>query len=70
MKMEPLLAQKWGVKQLYYMPITPMLKRLYLSEEAAEQMRWHKEGKCDSEDLDIMSHPADSEAWGPWTALI
>jgi hypothetical protein len=26
-------------------------------------MRWHKEGKCDSEDPDIISHPADSEAW-------
>jgi hypothetical protein len=26
-------------------------------------MRWHKEGKHDSEDSDIMSHPADGEAW-------
>jgi hypothetical protein len=26
-------------------------------------MRWHKEGKCDSEDPDIISHPTDSEAW-------
>jgi hypothetical protein len=26
-------------------------------------MRWHKEGKCETEDPDIMSHPADSEAW-------
>jgi hypothetical protein len=26
-------------------------------------MRWHKEGKRDSEDPDIMLHPADSEAW-------
>jgi hypothetical protein len=26
-------------------------------------MRWHKEGKHDSEDPDIMSHPDDSEAW-------
>jgi hypothetical protein len=23
----------------------------------------HKEGICDSEDPDIMSHPADAEAW-------
>jgi hypothetical protein len=51
------------LKQLRYMPITPRLKRLYLSEETMKQMRWHKEGKHDSEDLDIMSHPADSEAW-------
>jgi hypothetical protein len=26
-------------------------------------MRWHKEGKRDSEDLDIKSHPTDTEAW-------
>jgi hypothetical protein len=26
-------------------------------------MRWHKEGICDSEDDDIMSHPTDVEAW-------
>jgi hypothetical protein len=51
------------LKQLRCMSITPRLKRLYLSEETMKQMRWHKEGKHDSEDLDIMSHPADSEAW-------
>jgi hypothetical protein len=45
------------------MPVTPRLKRLYLSEETVKQIRWHKEGKYDSEDTDIMSHPADSEAW-------
>jgi hypothetical protein len=43
---------------------------LYLSEETVKQMRWHNEGKRDSENPDIMSHPIDSEAWGPWTALI
>jgi hypothetical protein len=26
-------------------------------------MRWHKDGKYDSEDPDIMPHPADTEAW-------
>jgi hypothetical protein len=45
------------------MPVTPRLKRLYLSEETVKQIRWHKEGKYDSEDTDIMPHPADSEAW-------
>jgi hypothetical protein len=29
----------------------------------AQQMRWHKEGICDSKDVDIMSHPTDAEAW-------
>jgi hypothetical protein len=28
-----------------------------------QQMRWHKEGIRDSEDVDIMSHPVDAEAW-------
>jgi hypothetical protein len=51
------------VKQLRYMPVTPRLKWLYLSEEIAKQMRWHKDGKRDSEDPDIMSHPAGSEGW-------
>jgi hypothetical protein len=51
------------VKQLRYIPITSRLKRLFLSKETAKQMRWHKEGKRDSEDSNIMSHPADGEAW-------
>jgi hypothetical protein len=45
------------------MPITLRLKQLYLSEETTKQMRWHKDEKRDSEDPDIMSHPADTEAW-------
>jgi hypothetical protein len=45
------------------MPITPRLKRLFLSEETTKQMMWHNEGKHETEDPDIMSHPADSEAW-------
>jgi hypothetical protein len=57
------VTTKVVVKQLRYMPITPRLKRLYLSEETAKQMRWHKEGKRGSEDPDIMSHLADTEAW-------
>jgi hypothetical protein len=36
---------------------------LFLREEMMQQMRWHKEGICDSEDADIMSHPANAEAW-------
>jgi hypothetical protein len=36
---------------------------LYIFEEIAKQMRWHKEEKHDSEDLNIMSHLVDSEAW-------
>jgi hypothetical protein len=54
---------KVATKQLCYIPITPRLKQLFLCKEMAQQMRWHKEGICDSEDVDIMSHPADAEAW-------
>jgi hypothetical protein len=57
------VATKVTVKQLRYMSITPRLKLLYLSEETAKQMRWHKEGKHHSEDPDIISHPTDTEAW-------
>jgi hypothetical protein len=35
---------------------------MFLSGEIAKQMRWHKEGKHDSEDANIMSHPMDGEA--------
>jgi hypothetical protein len=31
-------------------------------QKIVKQMRWYKEGKHETEDLDIMSHPADSEA--------
>jgi hypothetical protein len=57
------VTTKVAGKQLHYMHVTLRLKRLYLSEETSKQMRWHKEGKRDSEDPDIISHPADSEAW-------
>jgi hypothetical protein len=51
------------VKQLRYIPTTPKLKQLFLCNEMTHQMRWHKEGICDREDTDIMSYPADVEAW-------
>jgi hypothetical protein len=37
----------------------PRLKQLFLSEEIVNQMRWHKEGKRDSEYFNIMLLPAD-----------
>jgi hypothetical protein len=36
---------------------------LVLHKEIVKQMRWHKEGECDSEDPDIMPHPTDTGAW-------
>jgi hypothetical protein len=53
---------KVAVKQLCYIPITPRLKRLFPCEETTQQMRWHKEGICDSKDANIMLHPVDAEA--------
>jgi hypothetical protein len=57
------ITTKVAVKQLRYIPIMPRLKRLFMSEETVKQMRWHKERIRDSEDTDIMSHPADAKAW-------
>jgi hypothetical protein len=57
------VTTKVAVKQLHYMPITLRLKWLYLSEETVKHMRWHKDGKRDSEDPDIMPHLANTEAW-------
>jgi hypothetical protein len=45
------------------MSITLRLKCLYLPKETVKQMSWHNDGKHDSEEPDIISHPADSEAW-------
>jgi hypothetical protein len=56
-------ATKVAVKQLQYMPITPRLKRLFLTPKTAKLMLWHKEGDSDSQDPDIMMHPSDGDAW-------
>jgi hypothetical protein len=57
------VTTKVAIKQHCYIPITPSPKWLFLCEETMQQMRWHKEGIRDSEDVDIMSHPVDAEAW-------
>jgi hypothetical protein len=48
------VTTKVAVKQLRYMPIA--------SEETMKHMRWHKEGKHDSEDTNIMYNLANTEA--------
>jgi hypothetical protein len=57
------VTTKVAVKHLCYVSITLRLKRLYLSKEIVKQMRWHNEGKSDSEDPDILSHPANTKVW-------
>jgi hypothetical protein len=48
-------------KQLRYMPLSPRLKRLFLSRNTARHMRWHKEHEL--EDTHVMTHPSDSDVW-------
>jgi hypothetical protein len=55
------VTTKVAHKQLCYMPLTPRMKRLFLSKKIARHMRWHKEGV--SENDQVMVHPSDSEAW-------
>jgi hypothetical protein len=48
-------------KQLCYFPITPHLKRLFISKRTTRHMRWHKEGIHENDK--VMWHPSDGEAW-------
>jgi hypothetical protein len=48
-------------KQLRYIPLTPRMKRLFISKKTARHMSWHKEGV--RENNQVMVHPSDSEAW-------
>ncbi|GMP66351.1 hypothetical protein CsSME_00026743 [Camellia sinensis var. sinensis] len=43
-------------KVLRYFPLTPRLKRLYMSRKTAEDMRWHKEKRIDDGEFDVQ-HP-------------
>ncbi|XP_028082248.1 uncharacterized protein LOC114283584 [Camellia sinensis] len=47
-------------KILRYFPLTPTLKRLYMSKKITTDMRWHKEKRVDD---GILRHLADAEAW-------
>jgi hypothetical protein len=55
------MMMKVAHKQLHYMPLTPRMKRLFLSKKTARHMRWHKEGVRENDQL--MVHPSDSETW-------
>ncbi|XP_047326651.1 uncharacterized protein LOC124930343 [Impatiens glandulifera] len=47
-------------KQLFYLPLTPRLQRLYASNMTAAHMTWHAH-HCTEDG--IMCHPSDGEAW-------
>jgi hypothetical protein len=48
-------------KQVYYMPITPRLKQMFVSERTTIHMRWHKDGE--RQNKDVMVHPSDPHVW-------
>jgi hypothetical protein len=52
---------KTAHNKLRYMPLTPQMKRLFISKKTARHMRWHKEGVRENDQ--VMVHPSDSEAW-------
>ncbi|XP_020249260.1 uncharacterized protein LOC109826651 [Asparagus officinalis] len=52
--------KKVSAKILRYFPLTPRLKRLYMSKHTAEYMRWHAT-ECPKDGF--MRHPSDSPAW-------
>ncbi|XP_028103043.1 uncharacterized protein LOC114302247 [Camellia sinensis] len=52
-------------KVLRYFPLTPRLKRLYMSRKTVEDMRWHKD-KCINDG--VLRHPADSDEWKEFDA--
>jgi hypothetical protein len=46
---------------LQHLPFIPRIQRLYMTEESAKQMTWHKNGKRYNPDK--MVHASDGEAW-------
>ena len=63
---------KIPINVLWYMPIVPRLQRVFMVEEMARQMTWHKTGKRTELDADgnvMMVHTSDGEAWKRFDAL-
>jgi hypothetical protein len=56
-----MVTTKTAHKQLRYMPLTPQMKRLFISKKIARHMRWHMDGVRENDQ--VMVHPSDSEAW-------
>jgi hypothetical protein len=55
------VVTKVAHKQLRYMPLTPRVKRLFLSRKTTMHMRWHKD--CMDKQDGLMVHPSDGDAW-------
>ena len=52
---------------LRYLPFIPRIQRLYMTEESAKQMTWHKNGKRYNPDK--MVHPSDGDTWKHFDAM-
>ncbi|XP_056685878.1 uncharacterized protein [Spinacia oleracea] len=46
-----------------YFPLIPRLKRIYMSPETTEDMRWHDTERLGEDDKKILRHPSDALAW-------
>lgn len=53
-------GRKIEAKILFYFPLIPRLKRLYMMVEIDRLMRWHYDGRSTDGE---MHHPVDIEAW-------
>ncbi|XP_028068682.1 uncharacterized protein LOC114271251 [Camellia sinensis] len=53
-------GKKISRKVLRYFPLTPRLKRLYMSRKRAEDMKWFKEKHLDD---GVLRHLTDSDEW-------
>ncbi|XP_050246160.1 uncharacterized protein LOC126694124 [Quercus robur] len=53
-------GKKIAQKVLRYFPLTPRLRRLYMSRKRAEDMRWYIEKQVND---GILRHPANSQEW-------
>ena len=63
---------KIPISVLRYLPIVPRLQRLFMVEETARQMTWHKLGKRTELDADgnkMLVHTSDGFAWRHFDAL-
>jgi hypothetical protein len=52
---------------LQHLPFIPRIQRLYMTEESAKQMTWHKNGKRYNPNK--MVHASDGEAWKHFDAI-
>jgi hypothetical protein len=64
------VSTKVAVKQLRYMPITPRLKQLYLSEETVKHMRCIRKGNMIAKTLILRRILLILKHVRPWTTLI